>query len=59
MFLYCRGCWCLAVIPYRKDLKNNSDVLFQRIGYHIYTYIQECYNSSSIKGMSAQICSQR
>ena len=25
-------------IYYRKDLKNNSGVLFQRIGYHIYTY---------------------
>jgi len=33
---------------YRKDVKNNSDVP--------YIYIQECYNSSSTKGMSAQIC---
>jgi len=30
------GVWLL--IPYKNDVMNNSDVLFQRIGYHIYTY---------------------
>ena len=41
----------MALIPYRKNLKNNSDVLFQIIGtiyiyIYIYIYIQESYNSS-------------
>jgi len=42
---------------YRKDLKNNSDVLFQRIGYHIYTY-KSVIIPHLLKGMSAHICSQ-